>query len=290
MAINAVADMLSSGTGGVGSEEDPELIGDALPFALITLESLAESAPEHEGLRTTLAGGFVQYAYAYVDLEAELIKYEDYERYKALQDRARKLYLRGKRWGMEGLELRHAGFGKALEADPKAAVKPLTKKDMDLIYWTAAGWLAAISISTDRPALIAQLPLAVAMLERGLELDPDYGDGGLHELFVALDMSRDPGAGGGLENAVKHYERALELSKGQRASVFVGYATSIAVKQQDRKKFDEMIERALSIDPDQYPNNRLVNLLSQRKASYLKEHVEDLFDAPVESEEEPPAE
>ncbi len=290
LIINSMANALTSGTSSLGTEDDPELILDALPFALISLESLAESAPNHEGLRLTLASGFVQYAYAESDLSAELVKYENYERFRALQDTARKRYLRGKRWGMEGLELRHPGLEAALSRDPAEAVKVLTAEDVPLLYWTGAGWLGAISISVDRVALLAQLPQAAALLDRAAALEPDYEEGALHELLMALNMSRDVSQGGGEASALKHYERALELSKGQRASVYVGYASSIAVRKQDARKFEEQLDLALAIDPDQVPKNRLSNLLSRRKAEYLKAHLEDLFDLPVESEESTPGE
>ncbi len=49
MTVNMVGDALA-GTGGVyESDNDPELIFDALPFGLKTYESLLAGSPEHPG-------------------------------------------------------------------------------------------------------------------------------------------------------------------------------------------------------------------------------------------------
>src|SRR5437899_3850012 len=53
-------------------EDDPELVRDAVPFALKTMETLADELDEHIGLRLGMARGFTQYAYAFVQQPAEL--------------------------------------------------------------------------------------------------------------------------------------------------------------------------------------------------------------------------
>jgi predicted anti-sigma-YlaC factor YlaD len=283
--INSAADALTSGTSSMGTEDDPDFLLESLPFGLLSLESLARSAPDHVGLRETLASGFVQYAYVGSDMKAELVKYDSFAEYSAYQDLARKRYLRGKRWGMEGLALKHKTLTpEALAANPKEAVKVCTKEDLGLLYWTGAGWLAAISISVDRADLLAELPQASALLDRAMELDPDYDNGSLHELFVSLDMARDASQGGGEASALKHFDRALELSGGKKASTYVTYAGSIAVKKQDLARFNEMLDKALAIDLNANPELRLVNMLAQQRAHYLKDHIEDMFDLAVEPE------
>ena len=50
-ASRVVADALSSGGGNAyASDDDPELVRDAVPFGLKTMEALLEKHPEHEGL------------------------------------------------------------------------------------------------------------------------------------------------------------------------------------------------------------------------------------------------
>src|SRR5512133_759697 len=68
IAVGFAADALSGGGGGgaMAQDDDPELVRDAVPFALKTMEQLLEQAPHHEGLLLSLASGFTQYGYAFV--------------------------------------------------------------------------------------------------------------------------------------------------------------------------------------------------------------------------------
>ena len=80
-AIKSVADTLSEGGTAVTSHDDPELVADALPFAL---------------LLTATCGQYTQYSVGFIQVEAEAAQFDDYERSKALSERALKLALRGR--------------------------------------------------------------------------------------------------------------------------------------------------------------------------------------------------
>mgnify|MGYP006309743197 CR=1 FL=1 len=76
MAVGAVADALGGGTTGGTSltgDNDPELVGDALPFALKLYEILLEETPEHTGLLLTTGMGYVMYANAFVWTPADMM-------------------------------------------------------------------------------------------------------------------------------------------------------------------------------------------------------------------------
>src|SRR5512143_3813374 len=78
IAINSVADSLSKSGDTFASDADPELIRDAVPFSLKLVESLLAEVPKHRGLLLTACSGFTQYAYAFVDSDAEYAKLDDY--------------------------------------------------------------------------------------------------------------------------------------------------------------------------------------------------------------------
>ena len=63
MAINRLADALAGGGDVYTSDNDPELVGDALPFALKTIETLLAEAPEHQGLLLSACESYNQYSY-----------------------------------------------------------------------------------------------------------------------------------------------------------------------------------------------------------------------------------
>jgi len=77
--------------------------------------------------------------------------------------------------------------------------------------------------------------------------------------------------------ARRHYQRALELSGGRRASTHLALAEAVSVKKQDRAEFQALLDKALAVDPDAAPEGRLANVLAQRKARRLRRQIDDLF-------------
>ena len=154
-AVNKIGDALASGGTTFSSDNDPELVRQAVPFSLKLIESLLAETPKHRGLLLAASSGFTQYAYAFVQQDAERIEDRDFAEAERLRERARKLYLRGRDYGLRGLELKYRGITAALREDPRAAMRKVTADDVPLLYWTAASWGAAISISKDDPELIA---------------------------------------------------------------------------------------------------------------------------------------
>jgi predicted anti-sigma-YlaC factor YlaD len=285
MAMNSVADALSSGGDVFSSDDDPELIRDAVPFGLKTYESILAEVPDHRGLLLTTSKGFTQYAYAFVLQEAERLDETDLPRSRELKARARKLFLRGRAYAFRGLEVAHPDFEKKLRADPKSALAEATKDDSPLLYWAGVSTAAALSAAKDDVALIADLPLAGAMVSRVLELDERFEEGGAHEFMVAFDGSRSDAMGGSVSRAREHYRRARELSKEHpRVSLPLALAESVCVREQNAKEFRTLVDEAIAMDPEAVASQKLANLIYHRRALWLKTRVADLF-LDAESEE-----
>jgi predicted anti-sigma-YlaC factor YlaD len=277
-AINKLGDALAGSGDTFASDPDPELIRDAVPFSLKLIESLLAESPRHEGLLEAACQGFTQYSYAFVQQDADRLEYEDFTAAMAARKRARGLYLRGRDYGLRAIEVDHAGFVAALKQDPRSAVARLTKKsEAGRLYWTAAAWGAAISISKDKPELIADQPMVEALIDRALALDETYGDGAIHAFLISYEPSRPGAAAGAEERAEAHFERAMELSNGLQASPLVAYAETVCVARQDRAEFERRLNQALAIDVDRKPDNRLANIIMQRRASWLLDNVDEYF-------------
>ena len=275
-AVRSVASSLTSGVDVYGTDEDPELVRDALPFGLKTMESLLAVVPDHEGLLLTLCKGFTQYSYAFVQAEGDLVVNSDYTRATRLHERALKFYLRARGYGLRGLERRCKGISTELQLDPVKAAARIQARDLPMLYWTAASWGSAISLGKDRPELLADLPAIRALMERGLALDEGYEGGAIHEALILLDAL--PEAMGGSEARARgHFARAVALSHDTKASPYVTLATTISVLRQDRAEFESLLHRALEFDPDRDPARRLVTTVLQRKAHDLLEHEDDFF-------------
>jgi predicted anti-sigma-YlaC factor YlaD len=83
--------------------------------------------------------------------------------------------------------------------------------------------------------------------------------------------------GGSTVRALEHFDRAVQLTRGEKASSYVSLASSVAVRKQDYKMFKDLLHKALAIDPNAVPEWRLVNILAQEKAQWLLDHSEELF-------------
>ncbi len=276
-AINRLGDALAESGATYASDNDPTLVREALPFALKLIESLLDQSPRHAGLLQAAAGGFTQYTYAFVQEEADEREDEDLEAAAVLRERARKLYLRARDYGLRGLEDRHDGIAAALRTEGGAAAQRARREDVPLLYWTAAAWGAAIATKKDDPELLADLPTVEALMKRGLALDPEFDYGAIHEFLIAFEGSRSDAMGGSVPRARAHFEEALRLSGGMRAAPLVDLAETVSVRLQDRAEFESLLKRALAIDVDARPEWRLANLTMQRRARWLLARADLLF-------------
>ena len=166
VAINKLGDSLAASGTTFASDDDVELVGQAVPFSLKLIESLLAESPNHTGLLFAAASGFTQYANVYVHQDADVMEAQDLEKSAALRARARRLYLRARDYGLRGLDVRHP-----VSARPSGTIrgKPcwLAKaSDVPLLYWTAASWGLAISLSKDNPDLIADQPIVEDLIDR----------------------------------------------------------------------------------------------------------------------------
>jgi len=276
-AVNKLGNALAESGTTFASDDDPELIAVAIPFSLKLMESLLASSPSHRGLLLATTSGFTQYAYAFVQQEAEQLEDRDMARAAEVRTRARKLYLRARDYGLRGLETGHPGFGRRLRADARAAARAATVADVPFLYWTAASWGAAIALSKDDPDIVADQGLVEALIDRALELDERFDDGAIHSFLISYELARQGGRGDPAERARVHFDRAVSLAGGRQAGPYVSLAEGVSVSRQDRREFESLLHRALEIDPDAKPEWRLANLVVQRRARWLLARADQLF-------------
>lgn len=273
-AVDTLADVLGKGEGVYLSDEDPELIAAALPFNMKTMETLLETNPRHRGLLLTAAKSFILYTYAFVEPETRELEYTEFDEAEAVRRRAAKLYRRAYRYGVRGLAVEHPGLGERLSASPDDAAAELTVEDVPLAVWTAAALGGAIGVAVDDPESTADIAVVGALLERALVLDEDFEGGTIHEFLFTYEAGR---VGGDMEKARLHYDRALALGPARKPSIWLSWAESVSVADQNRSEFLELVEQVLAFDVSAYPENRLLNILAQRRARWLRDTVDDLF-------------
>lgn len=257
LAVDSLGNAIAQGGSVFATDDDPELIRAAAPFSLKLMESLLAERPRHKGLLLAAARGFTQYAYAFVQQEAEEAEEHSVAQAARLEDRARRLYRRARDYGLRGL-----------------AVAP---DDVALLYWTGASWGALIGLSKDQPEALAELPMVEALMDRALELDASFDRGAIHTFMIGYESVRQGASGDPAERARHHFARAMELSAGAQAAPLLALAEAVCVPQQRRAEFVELLERALQVQTAEGSEERLANLVAQRRARWLLSRTEHLF-------------
>jgi hypothetical protein len=241
------------------------------------MEGLALELPEHVALRAAMARGFTQFAYGFVEADAQELPEGDARR-KAIDARATRLLLRARDYGLEGLRLQRELTLEKLKSPARdQELQRAQKEDVELLYWTLAPWAASIALNKQNLDLIGDLPVIGAMLDRALQLDEAWDKGSLHELSLSFDPARPGGTRRDKQDA--HFKRALELSDGLRQSLFVSYAENVLLQAQDKANFEKQLNAVVqfNLDDPKARDIRLANVLAQRRARLLLSRVSDLF-------------
>jgi predicted anti-sigma-YlaC factor YlaD len=273
LAADVVGDALTGDSESFASDDDPDLIREAIPFGLKTLESLLESSSNHRGMLLSASKGFTTYAYLLQD-EADRLEEQDRNRARLLRARIKRLYLRGREYAFRGLELDYPRFDALLRRDQASVLAQTTREDAPFLYWAGVSWGGALSAGSDDLALLSEAPLFAALVRRVVDVHERYEAGAAHEFLISYEASR-PGGSAGL--AREHFRRALALTDTPRASLFVALAEGLSIKEQNLEEFKELLARALAVDPDREPKRRLVNVLAQRRARWLLARIPELF-------------
>ena len=275
--MNQIGNTLASAGTTFSSEPDPELARDAIPFTLKLIESVLEETPNHARLRTAAAAYFTQYAYGFIQLEADYLEAEDYGQAEHLRRRAKNLFLRARDHGLRNLQIKRSDFLSRLAQSPRETASSVEKRSVETLYWTAAAWAAAINLGKDDPFLVAELPQMEALIDRAFELDADWGEGAIHSFLIAYEMNRQDDDDSWEMRARARFQAAVHLSNGRLLSPYVSLAEAVSVQIQDAREFRSLLNQALAINIDEHPKARLVNLLMKKRAEWLLTQMDELF-------------
>ena len=280
LALKKVAGMLSapSSTDVFSTDNDPDLVGDALPFAIKLYETLLASLPANDGLRLRTGSLYIMYANAFIEAPADMTPRRELETKEYLLARAKNLYLRGRDILFKSLEKKNPRIRQQLkDRRYEDAMRPFGKADASLLYWTALGWLAAYSVDPLDMKLGQTVPQTRVMIERVAALEPGYGDGSLDAFYVGYYGSLPDYLGGDPAKARESFAKAQSRAGRRDTSSLIALATTVSVKEQNAAEFKKLLGQVLAFDVDSDPSTRLVNVLNQRKARWLLDHIDDFF-------------
>lgn len=276
MGMARMADAISETTSTFSTDDDPEFIRLAAPSTLKIVEMLLERDPKHPGLLLTACSGFTQYAYAFLQVEAEVTDAANPRGAKELRQRAAKMYDRARGYCLRSLDLHSPDASTALPAANLDPLRRATKADVPALYWLGAAWGGSLTVAENPLLRLREVGVLRAVLKRALELDPAWEAGAIHEGMIAIE-GLPPLLGGSAARAREHFDRAVALSNGHSAFAYVTLATSVSQPAKNRAEFEKLLRAAIAIDVSKRPPLRLANIIAQKRANFLLSQVDRLF-------------
>ena len=245
-------------------ESDLQFAESAITGNLKLLEGVVDSDPTNVRYLELACMGYASYALAFAE--------ED-------PSRAVLFYTRAKAYGIRGLLLRGIPQGAFAADGPtmKAALGRLTGSDVPLVFWTASAWGSAVSLQPNEPDAIASIPTVTAMMEWVQGREPGFFYGGPSLYFGVYYGSFPPALGGKPELSRENFERARASSQGKFLMTDVLYARIYAVVTQDRRLFQDLLERVVAAPSDLLPEQALANSVAKKRARQLLARTEELF-------------
>lgn len=252
MATQQLAENLSSA---MLNQDDPDTVRAGAPAYLLLIDGLIRSNPDDKTL--LIAGSRLYGAFA-----TGLIK---------KPGRVRRMTDRSRRYARQALcherplicESEDGAFD---QFEP--AVRTIEKHELEMLYTYAISWAGWIKSRTGDWGAIADLPKVELLLQRVIDLEPEY-DQGRAQLYLGVMRSQLPAAlGGKPEAGRKHFELAILYSKGRDLMAKVEYARQYARLIFDQELHDRLLNEVLKADPNE-PDLVLSNILAQQAAQEL---------------------
>ncbi len=243
--------------------DDPETIKKGVPAYLILISSMIKGDPDNPDLLESGAKLYGAYASSFTSSA---------ESKRALANRAfgyasRAMCIRDSRF-CEIKSISYFEFEKLLASVEKDQAEHL------LIF--VSGWAGVIEANSTDWNAIAELPKVKVGIMRVIELDETVSNGNAHLYMAVMESLLPPSVGGKPEVAKKHYDRAIEISKGTNQMAKVLYAEKYARMLFDRELHDELLKQVVNSD-DGPKDQTLINTLAKQKAAELLLNADDYF-------------
>lgn len=245
------------------SFDDPETIKKGVPAYLILISSMIRGEPENADLLESGAKLYGAYASGFTDsAESE----------KALANRAFD-------YASRAMCLRDQGFcdvKKLSYFEFERLLATIDKPQAEHLFVFVSSWAGMIEANSSDWNAVADLPKVKAGIQRVLDIDESVNNGNAHLYMAVMESLLPPTLGGKPALAKKHFDRAIEISKGHNLMAKVLYAEKYARMLFDRKLHDELLQQV--IDADVGPEDQiLVNTLAKQKAAELLLEADDYF-------------
>lgn len=185
------------------------------------------------------------------------------------RQRIERYYRLGSESGMKGLSKR---FGKGVDGsimDFEKAVKKAKKQDLKVLFWTAFDLGNLVNLNRDDVASVANMPKVNMMIDRVLELDPQFGYGSALAFKAAMLASRPKMLGGDPDKASALFNEAIKMHDGKYLMTKVMYVEWLTIPQGDANLTRKLLTEVINAEPNILPEQALANQIAKERARIL---------------------
>lgn len=246
---------------------DYEVANNAAFAGLAQFEGMHYLAPDNENALFMLLKGWTGATFGFIEdkmEEAEDVEGLDSPEYLYQQSRALQGYSRAIHYGTILVEKKNPGFKDAQKNDDtmKAWLAGFDESDVPNLFWLGYAWIARVNAGKDDPALVAELYVGVAIMERVAQLDEKFMFGSPHTILGAYHARS---ATAEVEEAKKHFDKAIEISGGTLMLPKVQLATKYHCIKGDKESYVKTLTEVAE-SGDTLPEQRLQNAIAKRRA------------------------
>ena len=216
------------------------------------------------------------FLYGFIMDEAIKAKNEDYSLSRSIYSAAHIDFIRSIEYINRSLVLDYPNYNRWLNEKKSINIK-FKKESAEKLYWAAAAYAGAIQSSNGSPEWVVQLPKIGKLLETGMLLDPEWNFGSFYTAMISYTLIRHDARDNKMDIAKSFFQKAVIASKGQDLSPYISYAQNIAITEQDKNEFTNMLYKALNIDIYANPELTLSNYINRKKANWLLDNIEEYF-------------
>ena len=260
---SASVDMTENLSHAILNNNDLATVKDGAPAYLLMVDSLLYRNPDNESLLRGAANIYTAYTNVFVKDKERAGKLTD----KALAYAFRAICVR---------RSKTCGFREVNFQKFNNIILSLEIKDVPDLFTLGSAWAAWIQTHKEDWNAVAEISRVEAIMQRVVDLDEFYQDGGAHLYLGVLETFLPPALGGKPDVGKRHFERALEISKDKNLMAKVLYAQHYARLVFDQKLHDRLLNEVLEAKTD-VPGYTLSNTLAKKQARELLQSGKDYF-------------
>ena len=275
LTVRASMPMIEGGITAMNTQTDLGLAAAALPANISLIEGMLVNDPNNADLQLYAAQAYYGYAFGFIEDGFN----KDGFHMAADPARAARLYQQGYEHARQVL-IAQGLTEQALSGDLDSLQQKINKLDMDAVpalFWAASNWAKAIDLNRDKAQNLAQLPKAVMLMQRVLELDENYYMSGAHVFFGVYYGSKSPMLGGNYKLSAEHFAKANRANQDKLLVVNLLQAQYLERQRFNQQGFHDLLIQIINASDALYPEQALINRISRYKASLLLNKEEQWF-------------